>query len=336
MAMKAMMCNALAEDALLERIEVPEPHMGPNDVLVRMRAASLNFPDVLMLAGRYQHRPDAPFIPGIEGAGEVVHVGAEVETVRPGDRVAVTAPHGAWAELVSVDADRCQPMPGGMDYATAAAFYLRYGTSWFALITRGQLKPGEHALVLGASSGVGLAAVDIGMAIGADMLACGSSEERLEPARAMGARTFVYPRSFPDKATARAFTDTLKALTPDLYDVIYDPVGGDYAEAAFRAIAVEGRHMVVGFAASPVIPKMPLNLPLLKGAAIMGARWGAESRERPETRRKVYAELNALWEQGRIGPKNLTIRAVGDINASITAMRNRAISGTAHVFEMDW
>src|SRR5581483_2516669 len=252
--------------------ELPSPRPGPGEVVVSVKAASVNFPDFLIIQNKYQFKPPLPFSPGSELAGVVKEVGEGVTGWRAGDRVIAFTTYGAFAEEVRTEAGRLLRLPEDMDFTTGAAFLLTYGTSEHALQDRGQLKSGETLLVLGAAGGVGLAAIEIGRALGARVIACASSSDKLAVCREHGADATI------NYATIRDAQDEFRAEIKSLADgkgpdVVYDPVGGPYTEPALRSIAWRGRLLVVGFAAGE-IPKIPLNLTLLKGCAIVGVFWG--------------------------------------------------------------
>jgi NADPH2:quinone reductase len=281
----------------------PEPKPGPGEVLLRVKACGVNFPDVLIIQDLYQFKPPRPFAPGSEVSGIVEALGESVDSLKIGDRVIGSAGWGGMAEKLVLTAGRCIPMPDAMPFDIAAAFIMTYGTSHHALKDRAQLKPGETLLVLGAAGGVGLAAIELGKAAGARVVAAASSEEKVALAKAHGADVgVVYPPGPFDKDGAKALTELFKqACGKNGADVIYDPVGGAYAEAALRAIAWEGRFLVVGFPAG--IPKIPLNLPLLKSCQIVGVFWGAFAQREPERNRENNHELMALYAKGAITPE---------------------------------
>src|SRR4051812_37284652 len=287
MAMKAVVCKQYGppESLVLEDLASPTPAAG--EVVISVKAASVNFPDVLIIQNKYQFKPPLPFSPGSELAGVVKEVGSGVTTFRPGDRVMAFTTFGAFAEEVKAEANRLLPLPEKMDFVTGAAFVLTYGTSDHALRDRAALKAGETLLVLGAAGGVGLAAVEIGKALGARVIACASNEEKLQVCREHGADATINYGREDLRERVRALTEGRGA------DVIYDPVGGSFSEPAFRSIAWRGRHLVVGFAAGE-IPRVPLNLALLKGAAIMGVFWGDFARREPD-RLTLSVEQLARW-----------------------------------------
>jgi NADPH2:quinone reductase len=271
--------------------------------VIGVAAAGVNFPDVLIIENKYQFKPPLPFSPGGEVAGVVRAVGPEVTAVGPGDRVIGSVGFGGFAEEVLCDASRCIPFPDAMDFVTASGFVMTYGTSHHALKDRARLRPGETLLVLGAAGGVGLAAVELGALMGARVVAAASSPEKVDVARGRGAALgLVYPPGPLDRDAQRKLSDDLKALAGgDGIDVIYDPVGGDYAEPALRAINWEGRFLVIGFAAGS-IPKVPLNLTLLKGCEIVGVFWGAFTAREPARNAENLAELMRWYVEGRLRP----------------------------------
>jgi NADPH:quinone reductase len=274
---------------------LPSPRPGPGEVVVTVKAASVNFPDVLIIQNKYQFKPPLPFSPGSELAGVVKEVAPDVSSCKPGDKVIAFTTYGAFAEEVKIEAARLVPMPQGMDYASAAAFLLTYATSDHALRDRGGLQAGETLLVLGAAGGVGLAAIEIGKALGARVIACASSEDKLAVCREHGADASIdYARE--------DLRERIKALTGGRgVDVVYDPVGGPYSEPAFRSLAWRGRLLVVGFAAGE-IPKLPLNLALLKGAAVVGVFWGDFARREPGEFALSVRQLGRWYAEGKLRP----------------------------------
>jgi NADPH:quinone reductase len=282
--------------------DVPEPRVGPGDVRIAVRACGVNFPDLLMIRDLYQYKPPRPFAPGSEVAGIVDAVGDGVDKVRPGDRVLLCPARGGMAEKAVGSGIHCWKIPDDMPFDEAAALLMTYGTSHHALKDRAELRAGETLLVLGAGGGVGLAAIELGKAMGARVIAAASSEEKLALARERGADEGVqYARGPFDKAATRELTERFKAACgPSGAQVIYDGVGGDYTEPALRAIGWEGRYLVVGFTAG--IPKLPLNLTLLKGCQVIGVFWGEFTRRSPEAHRANVEALMALYGEGRIRP----------------------------------
>lgn len=302
-ALKAMLCTHYGLPEELELRELPSPEAGPGKVVVRTKACGVNFPDVLMIQDKYQFRPALPFAPGGEIAGVVKETGEGVSALKPGDKVIAFTGSGGFAEEVLVDAARCIPMPESLDFAVAASFFTAYGTSYYALKDRAHLKPGETLVVLGAAGGVGLAAVEIGKAMGARVVAGASSEEKVALAKRYGADDgFVYPSGPLSRDQQKALTDQIKKLTGGKgADVLYDPVGADYAEPALRAMNWEGRYLVVGFAAGD-IPRVPLNLMLLKSCQIVGVFWGAALARDPEHGFTQLSELAVMIADGRLKP----------------------------------
>jgi len=293
--MKAVLCKQFGPPESLVIEELPSPKAGAGEVVVSVKAASLNFPDVLIIQNKYQFKPPLPFSPGSEMAGLVKEVGEGVHGYKPGDRVIAFTTYGAFAEEVRVDAGRLVPIPAGMDFNSAAAFLLTYGTSDHALRDRGMLIAGETLLVLGAAGGVGLAAIEIGKALGAHVIACASSADKLEVCKQHGANE-----------TINYATEDLRARIKELtagkgVDVVYDAVGGPYTEPALRSTAWRGRLLVVGFAAGE-IPKIPLNLPLLKGCSITGVFWGDFARREPKAFAASIGQLGAWFREGKLKP----------------------------------
>ena len=301
--MKALLSKAAGGPETLELTEVDEPSVEPGQLLIRVRACAINYPDVLIIEDKYQFKPPRPFAPGGEIAGVVEQVGERVTAWSPGDRVIAMLGHGGLAEKVVVPAAMAVPLPEGRSFEEGSALILTYATTIHALLDRGKLKAGETLLVLGAAGGVGLAAIELGKAYGARVIAAVSSEEKAEAARAGGAdSTLIYPRGPFDKDQSKALAAQFKeAVGPAGADVIYDPVGGDYAEPALRSIAWEGRYLVIGFPAG--IPKLPLNLTLLKSCDVRGVFWGAFAARDPKGNAAHLATLFRLWEEGRIKPR---------------------------------
>jgi len=295
MAMKAVLCKQYGPPESLVVEELPSPKPAPGDVVVSVKAASVNFPDVLIIQNKYQFKPPLPFSPGSELAGVVKEVGASVSGWKAGDRVIAFTTYGAFAEEVKTEAARLLPLPAGMDFVHGAAFLLTYATSDHALRDRAALKPGESLLVLGAAGGVGLAAIEIGKALGARVIAGASTEAKLAVCREHGA-----------DATVNYGSEDLRKRVQELtegrgVDVVYDPVGGAYTEAAFRSLAWRGRLLVVGFAAGE-IPKLPLNLALLKGAAAVGVFWGDFARREPQAFADSVRQLARWYGEGKLRP----------------------------------
>lgn len=322
--MKALLSRAPGGPETLVLEDVSEPHPGPGQIRLAVKAVGVNYPDVLIIEDRYQFKPERPFSPGAEAAGIVDALGEGVTGYALGDRILATSGWGAMAEKTIVEVAKAARLPDAMPFDEAAAFVLTYGTSYHALTDRARLQPGETLLVLGAAGGVGLAAVELGKALGARVVAAVSSADKLALARAHGADDgFIYPPGPFDGDGRKALSVAFKAACGrDGADVIYDPVGGDYAEAALRAIAWKGRYLVVGFPAG--IPKIPLNLTLLKGCDIVGVFWGSFVDRHPERHRQSLKELFALYAAGRIRPEvseRYPLARAGEAIAALAARR---------------
>jgi NADPH2:quinone reductase len=293
--MKALLCKQFGPPESLVLEEVPSPKPGAGEVVISIKAASVNFPDVLIIQNKYQFKPPLPFSPGSELAGVVKEVGAGVSNVKPGDKVIAFTAFGAFAEEVKTEAVRLLRLPEGMSYEEGASFILTYGTTDHALRDRGQLKPGETLLVLGAAGGVGVAAIEIGKALGARVIACASSDDKLAVCRQHGADECI-------NYASEDLRERIKALSGGKgVDVIYDAVGGPYSEPAFRSIAWRGRHLVIGFAAGE-IPKLPLNLALLKGASAVGVFWGDFTKREPQAFAESARQLARWYRDGKLKP----------------------------------
>jgi NADPH2:quinone reductase len=291
---KAVLCRAFGPPDQLDVAEVatPEPHAG--EIVIGVKACAVNFPDTLVIQGKYQFQPPLPFSPGTDVAGVVQSLGAGVSGLAVGDRVLALVPHGGYAEAVACDARAVTRIPEGVDFVTAAAFQLTYGTSYHALVDRAALQPGETLLVLGAAGGVGLAAVELGKLLGARVIAAASSAEKLAACRQRGADDVI-------DYGAEDLRERLKTLAPQGVDVVYDPVGGALAEPALRSVGWRGRYLVVGFAAGD-IPRIPLNLPLLKGCAVVGVFFGAFITRESERSQANQRQLLAWLAEGKIRP----------------------------------
>jgi NADPH:quinone reductase len=299
--MKALLSRAVGAPQTLEIGTVPDPSPGPGEIRIRVEACGINFPDVLIVQDLYQYKPPRPFSPGGEVAGRVDAVGEGVSALKVGDRVLGVSGWGGLAEFVVIAAARCFHIPDAMPAEQAAAFLMTYGTSHYALKDRGRLQPGERLLVLGAAGGVGLAAVELGKAMGAQVIGAVSSEAKAAVARERGAdATIIYPAGALDRAAARALTTEIKAVAGGDINVVYDGVGGTYAEPALRAIAWDGRYLVVGFPAG--IPSIPLNLTLLKGCSIVGVFWGSFVDRFADQHRRNVAEIFELYRLGKLRP----------------------------------
>ena len=318
--MKAILCKAygLPSSLVLEDIESPKPK--EKEVLVSLKACGVNFPDTLIIQGLYQFKPPLPFTPGSDIAGIVKEIGSEVKHLKVGDEVFGFVPYGGFAEEVIVPSNACFPKPPSMDFPTAASFLLAYGTSYHALKDRAQLKEGETLLVLGASGGVGLAAVELGKLMGAKVIAAASSDDKLALCKEYGADETINYETEDLKNRLKELTDG-KGV-----DVVYDPVGGHYSEAALRSMAWEGRFLVVGFAAGE-IPKIPLNLTLLKGCSIVGVFWGSFAMKTPKKNMVNTMELMQWYGEGKLKPHIHGIYPLAETSKALEEMMNRQVKG---------
>ncbi len=325
--MKALLSVEPGPPDTLRLSEVPDPAPGPGELLVRVRACAINYPDVLIIEDKYQFRPPRPFAPGGEVAGVVEAVGEGVVDWQPGDRLIAYHGHGGLAEKIAVPAAHAFSLPDAHGFAEGSTLLITYATVIHALWDRGRLAADETLLVLGAAGGIGIAAIELGKVRGARVVAAVSSEEKAAAAREAGAdETLVYPRGPFDKDGQKALAQLFKdAVGPGGADVILDPVGGDYAEPALRAIGWEGRYLVVGFPAG--IPKLPLNLTLLKSCDVRGVFWGAFAAREPKANAAHVAELFRLWEAGRINPRFITTFPLERAGEAITAMAARQAIG---------
>jgi NADPH2:quinone reductase len=303
---------------VLEEIENLNP--GKREVLVSVKACGVNFPDTLIIQGLYQFKPELPFTPGSDVAGVVKAVGEGIKHLSIGDEVVGFVTHGAMAEEVLIPGNACFPKPTQMDFPVAASFMMAYGTSYHALKDRAKLQKGETLLVLGASGGVGLAAVELGKLMGAHVIAAASSDEKLELCKQYGADETINYSKEDLKSTIKELTKNKGA------DVIYDPVGGDYTENAFRGMAWNGRYLVVGFAAGH-IPKLPLNLPLLKGASVVGVFWGGFAMGQPKENMQNTMTLMKWYAEGKLKPHIDKIYELRDTPKALEAMMQRQVKG---------
>jgi NADPH:quinone reductase len=318
--MKAVLCKAYGPPESLVVEDVASPDPGPGEVVVSVKAASVNFPDVLIIQNKYQFKPQLPFSPGSEVAGVVKAIGSGVTAVKAGDRVMAFTTYGAFAEEVKTEAGRLLPLPPGMDFTHAAAFGLTYATSDHALRDRGQLAAGETLLVLGAAGGVGLAAIEIGKALGARVIAAASTDDKLAVCREHGADDTI-------NYASDDLRDHVKALTNGGgVDVVYDPVGGAYTEPSLRSLAWRGRLLVVGFAAGE-IPKIPLNLTLLKGCSIVGVFWAEFTRREPQRFAESMQQLGRWYADGKLKPHVSQTYPLERAADALTAMANRQVKG---------
>jgi NADPH2:quinone reductase len=324
--MQALLSTAVGGPETLELTQLPDPEPKKGQLLVRVRAAGVNFPDTLMIRDMYQMKPPRPFAPGGEIAGEVIEVGDGVTGFAPGERILALTGHGGFATHLNVPAASAIKVPDTMPYEDAACFVFTYGTSHHALKDRAHLKAGETLLILGAAGGVGAAAIELGKAAGAKVIAAVSSQAKADFCRDLGAdETLVYPREL-DRDAQKALSSQIKALAGgDGVDVVYDAVGGDYAEPAVRAMAWEGRFLVVGFPAG--IPRLPLNLTLLKGCQIVGVFWGASVQRDPAGHAQNVRELFEMYDAGLIKPRISARFALKDAADALVMMQDRKVLG---------
>ena len=328
--MRALQCVELGMPDKLQVNDVPDPEASPEHVVIENKAASVNFPDVLMIQGLYQFQPELPFIPGGESAGIVSAVGDGVENISVGDRVFAMTGMGAFSEKISAHNSSVVKIPDNMGFETAAALPMTYGTSLYALKQRANLKAGETLLVLGAAGGVGLATVELGKAMGARVIAAASTNEKIDLCIQHGAdEGFIYPSGVLNRDQQKELSNKIKELTGGIGpNVIYDPVGGSYSEPCLRSIAWEGRYLVIGFAAgADQIPKMPLNLTLLKGCQIVGVFWGAWVGMHPEENKKNFEELFKLHSEGKINPEVSDSFTLDDGALAIAHLKDRKAKG---------
>lgn len=318
--MKALLCTHYGTPEELELADLPDPVPAAGEAVVRVKAAALNFFDTLIIQGKYQTKPAFPFSPSAEFAGVIESVGPGVTDFKPGDRVLGFTGYGAARELIAVPAQALTPIPDELDFDRAAGLCVTYGTTLYALKTRAHLQPGETLAVLGASGGTGLAAIEIGKLMGARVIACASSPEKLDFARQHGADDGI------DYATEN-LKDGLRRITSGKgVDVIYDPVGGAYAEAALRGIAWEGRYLVIGFAAGD-IPKVPFNLYLLKSANVLGVFWGAWTERDPDGHRANTAQLLKWAAEGRLSSHVHAVYPLSEAATALKAIAARQVMG---------
>ncbi len=321
--MKALLCveHGPPEKLVLKDVETPEP--GPGQVRVNVKVAGVNFPDTLIIQNLYQFKPDLPFSPGGEAAGVIDALGEGVTHLEVGQRVLAMTGQGAFAEQIVTDAPRVIPIPEGMSDAVAAGFTMTYGTSHHALKQRADIQPGEVLLVLGAAGGVGLAAVELGKLMGAKVIAAASTQEKLDLCREYGADEVI---NYTDEDLREGIKRCCQALGSRGPDVIYDPVGDRFAEPAFRSIGWKGRYLVIGFAAGE-IPKLPLNLALVKGAAIVGVFWGAFTQAEPKVHEANMKELIGWLSAGKLKPYVSKRFPLAEGGAAIRWMMDRKAMG---------
>ncbi len=326
--MKAVLCKEFGPPEKLVLEDLPSPSPKAGEVVMEVHACGINFPDVLLIQDKYQFKPPLPFAPGGEVAGVITALGEGVSGLAVGDRVIGSTGWGGMAEEIAVEASRCTPIPDMMDFVPASAFLVTYGTSHYALKHRAKLQPGESLLVMGAAGGVGLAAVELGKVMGAKVIAAASSEEKVAIAKEHGADDgIVYPSGSLDRGQQKEFSEQIKALTDGQgADVIYDPVGGDYAEPALRSMNWEGRYLVIGFAAGD-IPRVPLNLALLKGCQIVGVFLGAYIARSPEQHRENVEELVRWYTEGKLKPHISAIYPMEQASDAINDLMHRRAKG---------
>jgi NADPH:quinone reductase len=320
--MRAVLCKEFGPPESLVIEDLPSPKAGEGEVVVSVKACGVNFPDILIIQGKYQFKPPMPFSPGAEASGIIKEVGEGVQNYKVGDKVLLFSAAGMFLQEIAVNASTLVPYPEGLDFASAAGFYMTYGTSYYALKDRAELQPGETLLVLGAAGGVGLAAVELGKALGAKVIAAAGSDEKLEICKQYGADlTINYAKE--------DLKDAIKSLTGgNGVDVIYDPVGSHYAEPALRGMAWGGRYLVIGFAAGD-IPKIPLNLTLLKSCSIVGVFWGAFRQREPKRERALLLEMYDMLKEGKLKPHVSATYPLEKVADALNDISNRKIIGKA-------
>ena len=325
--MKAMLSKEVGGPETLVLAELPTPEAKKGHVVIRVHAAGVNFPDTLIIRDMYQMKPPRPFAPGGEIAGEIEAVGEGVTGLAVGDRVLGMVGFGGFATHVAAEAARVIKIPDAMPFDEAACFILTYGTSHHALKNRAEIKEGESLLILGAAGGVGAAAIELGKAAGARIIAAVSSEEKAQFCRDLGAdETIIYSREMSDRAAQKEFSNQIKKLSgSEGVDVVYDAVGGDYAEPAVRALAWKGRFLVVGFPAG--IPKIPLNLTLLKGCQIVGVFWGAHTLREPAMHAENLADLFRMYNEGKVKPRISASYPLAEAGDALKLLSDRKVLG---------
>jgi len=326
--MKALQCVELGGPDKLKINEVDSPSVIPGHVVIDVKSGSIDFPDVLMIQGLYQFQPPLPFTPGGESAGIISEVGEDVTKFKVGDKVFAMTGTGAFAEKILAHEASCMLIPDSMDYDSAAALSMTYGTSLYALKQRANIQPGETLLVLGASGGVGIAAIELGKAMGAKVIAAASTQDKVDMCMAHGAdEGFIYPSGNLDRDQQKQLSNKIKELTGGIgANVVYDPVGDSYSEPCLRATAWEGRYLVIGFAAGE-IPKIPLNITLLKGCQIVGVFWGAWVGMHPDENNKNFNELFKLHAEGKINPEVSQKYALENSADAFSHLANRKAKG---------
>ena len=326
--MRAILCKDYGPPESLVLEDIESPTTGENDVVIKVHNAAVNYPDVLVIQNLYQIKPPLPFSPGGEVSGKVIASGDKVDTLKIGDRVMAVIGTGGFREEIAVPAALCMPIPDSLDFKIAAAMGLTYGTSYHALKDRARIQAGETLFIMGASGGVGLAAVELGKSMGARVIAAASSEDKLQVCRDHGADdTLLYKTGGLSPDEQKAFSEEVKNLTDGKgVNVVYDAIGGDYAEPAVRAMAWGGRYLVVGFVAG-YIPKIPLNLTLLKGTSLVGVFWGRFNAEQPKDARKNIIELIGMLQDGKIKPHISGVYPLEDAAKALTQMAERKVTG---------
>ncbi len=324
--MKALLSRNPGPPESLEFADAPDPVAGEGEVVIAVKAAGVNFPDVLIIEDKYQFKPERPFAPGGEVAGVIEGVGAGVTHVKPGQRVIGSVGWGGFAQKVKAQAARVLPIPDAMPFDEASAFILTYGTSYYALKDRGALKSGETLLVLGAAGGVGVAAIELAKAVGARVIGAVSSEAKARFAKEAGADdTVVYPAAMMSKQESKDLSDAFKRVCGGGADVVYDAVGGPYCEPALRAMNWNGRYLVIGFPAG--IPQPPLNLTLLKSSSIVGVFWGASVAREPALHQQNTRDLFKLYAEGKVKPRISARYPLKDGGKAIRALMDRSATG---------
>ena len=326
--MRAILCKDYGPPESLVLEDIESPTAGENDVVIKVHNAAVNYPDVLVIQNLYQIKPPLPFSPGGEVSGEVIALGDKVDTLEIGDRVMAVIGTGGFRDEIAVPAALCMPIPDSLDFKLAAAMGLTYGTSYHALKDRARIQAGETLFIMGASGGVGLAAVELGKSMGARVIAAASSEDKLQVCRDHGADdTILYKTGGLSPDEQKAFSEEVKNLTDGKgVDVVYDAIGGDYAEPAVRAMAWGGRYLVVGFVAG-YIPKIPLNLTLLKGTSLVGVFWGRFNLEQPKDARQNIIDLLSMLQEGKIKPFISGVYPLEDAAKALTQMAERKVTG---------
>ena len=326
--MRAILCKDYGPPKSLVLEDIESPTAGENDVVIKVHNAAVNYPDVLVIQNLYQIKPPLPFSPGGEVSGEIIALGDKVDKLKIGDRVMAVIGTGGFREEIAVPAALCMPIPDSLDFKIAAAMGLTYGTSYHALKDRARIQAGETLFIMGASGGVGLAAVELGKSMGARVIAAASSEDKLQVCRDHGADdTLLYKTGGLSPDEQKAFSEEVKNLTNGKgVDVVYDAIGGDYAEPAVRAMAWGGRYLVVGFVAG-YIPKIPLNLTLLKGTSLVGVFWGRFNAEQPKDARQNIIDLLRMLQEGKIKPHISGVYPLEDAAKALTQMAERKVTG---------